>query len=173
MKKPARPIRFLFVLLHASAFAGPAAVVMPAIPDSGRILTLENVKNFWANSLLLSPLPPEPGGLHPAGKLEWNALVERRRTLFYEIKAGSRNIEARLAQLTHNAHTHRQLGRTAEALVVQLEYQSLAEHVARLEVLEAERQTALAQAEAARAVQRIEAEIACLRSQCTQSCQAR
>ena len=58
-----QPVRVLLSLYLAAMAV--RAEQLPAIPVSSRILDLEQVKNFWVNTLSRKPIPPKPTGLHP------------------------------------------------------------------------------------------------------------
>jgi hypothetical protein len=140
------------------------------IPPSDRILTVEEVKNFWINSVQCLPVPPEPSGLHPRAKEQWRDGLRRRQSFVRAVRSGVHDTRAIQVQLRHNARTWRLRGNEDEADTVTKQLRKLREHLARMNALKAQRRSALAQIAATEKLAAIEAELAALRSSCSSGC---
>ncbi len=139
---------------------------LPSIPPSERILTIESVRNFWINSLQQQSIPTKPTGLHPEKQAAWQRNLDSRESLITAIRNGDRNIDARLAQLRHNATAWRKQGNETEAEAAEARLREIQEHLALLETLELQRKAAQSQIDAAERLKGIEAEIAAIRASC-------
>jgi len=105
---------FLFLLLLGTA-ASARAQDFPAIPDSDRVLSQLEVKNFWINRL---PEPAQPSRGEPSYQtlvvLYFQKVGERHR-LIQAIRAGRHDRLARIAALRHNIQAYLLKGDAASA----------------------------------------------------------
>ena len=160
-------VPFIVILLAAGLSCGSlAAQDLPEIPPSERILTTDSVKNFWLNSLQQQPIPTKPTGLHPEKQEVWQRELDSRESLIKAIRNGERNIDAKLAQLRHNAAAWRRQGNETEAEAAEAKHREIQEHLVLLEILELQRKATKAQIDSAEALKGIEAEIAAIRQSC-------
>lgn len=160
-------LSFIVILLAAALSCGLlTAQNLPAIPPSERILTTESVRNFWINTLQQQPVPAKPTGLHPEKQAAWQRDLDSRESLIKGIRNGDRNIDAKLAQLRHNAAAWRKQGNETEADAAETKLREIQEHLARLETLEIQRKAAQSQIDAAERLKGIEAEISAIRASC-------
>ena len=92
----------LTLLLSAAIVFQSSAVELPEIPKSERVLSLQEVKNFWVNKL---PSPKEPSRLdrdyHKLIVSHHQQVGERHR-LIQAIKAGKYDQLAKIVMLEHN-----------------------------------------------------------------------
>lgn len=157
-----RAILPLFALLCLGRLA---ALELPAIPASDRVLTREEVKNFWMNHIQRSPLPPKGTGLHPdVQRAHAQAKVDRAK-LIQRIKAGDFDTRAQLARLEHNVDALEKLGDMEAAKATEERLHKLREHLATLAKLQADRELAKRASEALDRIAALEAEIATLESE--------
>ena len=147
------------------AAATPVDAGMPVIPPSERILSLDEVKNFWIHSLRGRPIPPKPSGLYPERIAAWRSALRSRRDRIEAIRGGIHDTEARLAQLAHNAEAHRRRGDEAGRHRSERELFELREHLATLAKLQAERRAAQDLSRAARQVDALASEVSSLRAE--------
>lgn len=164
MKHPASVIAILIAAVLSCEIA--RAQLLPAIPPSGRILTTGDVKNYWLNTLQNQPVPPKPTGLHPERQAGWQRDLDSRESMIRSIRKGDRNIDAKVAELTHNAEAWRRQGNEKEAEAAETKLREIRRHLALLETLELQRQAARSQIDAAERLKGIEARIAELRASC-------
>lgn len=158
---------FIVILLAAALWCGSlAAQNLPAIPPSERILTTESVKNFWINTLQNQPVPAKPTRLHPEQQAAWQRDLDSRESLIRSIRNGDRNIDAKLAQLGHNAAAWRRQGNETEAEAAEAKAREIHIYLARLATLELQRKAAQSQIDAVERLKNIEAEIAAIRASC-------
>ena len=143
-----------------------AAQSLPTIPPSTRILTQEQVKNFWITSLQHQPIPPQPLGLHPERQSAWERSVVALDALIQSVRHGERDIDAKLVQLLHNAGAWHQLGNEKEAEAAEARLREIQGFLALMETLEMQRRAAQSQIDAAERLRDIEAEISALRAAC-------
>ncbi len=155
-----------FLLL---ACAPLRAVSLPDIPPTDRVLTREEVKNFWLNALRAQPLPPKPTRLHMDKLRAWEARLESRKNLMAEIRGGLHDTNARLASLSHNVEAWKLLGNPAKSREAELELMALKEHLAKLETLEAQRRAAEQVVAMSNRISELQAEIDSLRSRIQQT----
>lgn len=154
------------LLVHGLSCGGLAARSLPAIPPSTRILTTEQVKNYWINSLQHQPVPSKPSGLHPEQQSAWRRNLESLESLIRSVRNGERDTDAKLAQLRHNADAWHQLGNEPEAEAAETKLRVIQGYLALMETLEMQRKAAQSQIDAAERLKGIEAEIAALRASC-------
>ena len=137
-----QPIRLLvFLYLAATALH---AEPLPAIPASTRILTVEQVKNFWVNTLSRKPIPSKPSGLHPELQAAWQDALDDRRATIQSVTSGWREDEARLAMHSHNATAWRMQGNEKAALAAEAELRRWQRHLSVMDTLEMVRRAAQA-----------------------------
>ncbi|MEM9238307.1 MAG: hypothetical protein AAGB14_16165, partial [Verrucomicrobiota bacterium] len=80
-------------LFHLLLLGFPlCAAELPTIPASDRILSSQEVKNYWLNVLHRKPLPPKSTGLHPQKQQARQDEIVRRRKLISGIRAGSHDL---------------------------------------------------------------------------------
>lgn len=104
---------FLLALLVTAATA--RAQNFPQIPESQRVLSLLEVKNYWVNRL---PRPTEPGRLDRGYKtliVEYHQRVGERHRLIQAIQAGTYDRLAKVVMLRHNIQAFRLKGDDASA----------------------------------------------------------
>ena len=142
---------------------------LPTIPASDRILTVEQVRNFWINSLLRKPIPPKPSGLYPRQQATWRYQLATRQAAITAIESNQYATEARMAQLSHNSAAWRRRGNEVEANKCDAELRKIELHLAELETLSMQRAAAQAQIDAAERIKQLEATISSL-SQCHDHC---
>ena len=109
------PIFLLMLLFANSAWAQD----LPAIPDSDRILTQDEVKYFWINSL---PVPQEPSRLARNYKGLMEAYYEQirsRKAIIASIQSGEFDLLARIVMLRHNRTTYQLRGDREKAAALQ------------------------------------------------------
>lgn len=154
--------RFLFLLLVAT----PAlALELPGIPPSDRILSLEQVRNFWINSIRGARMPPRPNGLHPKEQEKWDRQLAERRRLVRAIREGTHDTRAQLARLEHNAAAWDRLGDDTRAAQAEERLHALREHLAKLAELEERRRLWVKLGESLDRIDALEAEISSLRAE--------
>lgn len=140
-----QPVRVLFLiyLLAAALHSEP----LPAIPASSRILTIEQVANFWVNTLSRKPVPSKPSGLHPERQAAWQRAFDDRRATILSVTHGYREGEARLAMLAHNSAAWRRQGNEQAALAADAELRRWAKHLSVMDTLAVWRQVGQTQIE--------------------------
>jgi hypothetical protein len=109
------PFFLLVFLFAASAWAQD----LPTIPDSDRILTQDEVKNFWINSL---PVAQEPSRLarNYKGLIEaYHEQIRSRQSFIAMIQSGEYDLQARIAMLRHNVATYRLKGAEEKAAALE------------------------------------------------------
>lgn len=154
-------------------FAGnriAAQYAMPQIPPSDRVLSVQEVKNFWINTIKKMPIPNKPTGLHPEKRHQWHAKLEWRKGFISDVRNGVYDTNAKLVQLKHNADAWHRQGNEKKSQVAKVQLREMNEHLARLEVLELQRRAAQAQINAAEKIRALEEEISLLRSSCSHDC---
>lgn len=156
------------VLLAVAAPAGDFPDLV--IPPSDRVLSMQEVKNHWINTVRDLPIPRKPNGLHPQARERWRANLQKRQDFIEAVRSGTHDTRAELARLEHNAEAWRRQGNEERAAATTTQLRGLREHLARLELLEVQRQAALAQIEASRQLAAIQAELDALRSSCSHAC---
>ena len=166
MKQAILRIVFLFGFLVSAACL--QAGTLPNLPEADRILTMEEVKNYWINHLRQSPVPPKPNGLHPEDQRAWQADIETRKSLIQSIRNGDYDIHAKLAQLHQNANFWKTRKNDSDAEAAEGKIRELQEYLARLETLETLRKAAQSQIDAADRLKTIEAEISAIRRSCSE-----
>lgn len=162
--------RFWLFLGALSLFASELVLAQLApIPESDRVLTQEEVKNYWINQIRNAPLGSRPLGLEPEKQKEWDSKVRGRKRQIAEIRGGGYDNQARLAQLKHNTVAWQRLGDSEKSGKAKQELMELEVHLAQLAKLKAEKKRAEEEARAAQAskehMQRLESEISALRQQ--------
>lgn len=122
--------------LFLSALSPLAAANFPVVPRSERVLSEEDVKDFWITRLRSMPFPPpEPGELEGESERE----LARRKALTQEIREGLHDVAARLVSLNHNVEAWIRRGNLDEAARTEERLVRLRERLARLAELEARR----------------------------------
>lgn len=162
------------VAIFCACFAAEIAEAQFAtIPESDRMLSTEEVKNFWIHQIRKALLGSRPLGLEPEKQKKWDALVAKRKGQIAAIKRGSYDNEARLAQLRHNAEAWKRLGNLEKSRGANQQMMELEVHLAQLEALEADKKKSEEEAKAAQAsvehMKRLESEIKALRAQIASS----
>ncbi len=158
-------MRHLLLLFTALGLLPLAASDFPAIPDSTRILSREEVKNFWVNHLRRRPLPPRPNGLHPERQRAWDQAIAQRRSRIRAIRNGHHDTRAQLVRLEHNAEAWDRLGLPEQAKEVEARLYTLREHLATIAKLEAEKRLWIRLGEALDRIDELEREISNLRAE--------
>ena len=119
-------MRPLFLLLSVFLITSQAgAMVLPEIPNSPRILTTEEVKNFWVNRM---PVPSAPSQLrsdYARANVGYHRQIGERHRLVQEIRAGRLDKEAKMAMLRHNIVAYRMHGKNDELLALSAELDTL------------------------------------------------
>ncbi|MEP4076817.1 hypothetical protein [Haloferula sp.] len=151
--------RFLSLLLLVCSLHGAE---LPAIPESNRVLTSDEVKNYWLNAIPKMELPAKGNGLHPEQQAKRERKIEQRKTLMREIKSGKYDVDAKLASLSHNVVAHTQLGETDKAKMSEERLYLLREHLSKLATLKAQRDIAEKLSEATDQIASLKAEISSL-----------
>lgn len=157
-------------LLLVLASGWGRAESLPVLPPSTRVLSQQEVKNFWINTLRRKAVPDKPSSLRPGELAAWKGMIRRRGSLILAIRNGEHDTPARLVQLRHNIRAWREQGADAEALAVEAELQKLEEHLSRMRTLAAQRDAAEAQVDAAESLDRIEAKLSTIDTTCNHSC---
>ena len=142
----------------------------PSIPASDRVLTTQEVKNFWINKTLRTPVPPKPTGLHPHAQARWSARLRERHSFVEAIRSGQFDTKARLTKLEHNIQAWQTRDNEEKARESERDLRELREHLSRLETLRLQRKAARAQIDAAERVAELEAEIYRLQRLCNSDC---
>ncbi len=155
-----RPLLVLFVCGVLTSHA----TVLPEIPPSERILSIEEVRNYWVNTLRGRPVPPRPTGLHPDQQRQWSDMVRARQHLIERARQGEFDDQAAFVALRHNANAWRMRGDEEQAEKIEAKLRALEIHRKQLEVLETQRRAALAQIEMAERVAALESRLSSLRS---------
>ena len=160
------------VMLIGIASPHEAAARSPnlSIPPSDRVLSVQEVKNFWINTTRMQRIPREPSRLHPDARAKWKRLVAQRQDFIEAIRSGDLDTEAELAQLKHNTVAWRLQGHPEKSEASSRKRRELETHLARLQSLSAQRLAALAQADAAVQIRRLDAERLAMRSSCQKAC---
>jgi ubiquinone biosynthesis protein Coq4 len=135
------------------------AADLPAIPPSDKILTVEQVKNYWLNAIPKTKLPAKGNGLHPEQQAARAQAITRLRTQMTEIKQGRHDIDARVASLVHNVDAYTKLGEEEKAKMAEERLFALREHLSKLATLEVQRDTARKLGEATDRIASLEREI--------------
>lgn len=148
-----------FILGGALAAAG-----LPAIPDSERVVTRQEVKNYWIHHIRHAPVASRPLGLEPEKQRAWDARMAARQARIRAILAGNHDLDARHAQLQHNLEAWRLQENAEEVAKVEAELQRLREHLARMAALKAEKERSERATEAERRARHLEQENRSLRS---------
>jgi hypothetical protein len=153
-------------LLIAAVFASGKllAAPMPDLPSSERILTLENVRSYWINTLQARPIPTKPLGLHPERQSEWQRKLNQRNALIESLRRGDYDTDANLAALRHNAAVWRQQGKLAEAEAADARIREINEHLSRMATLEMQRRAAQSQIDSAQRLKEMAAALSELNS---------
>lgn len=137
MRFLSRPI---YVLTFFWLFVTQISLGMPKIPQSERILTFQEVKNFWMNEIIHASFPREPSGLYPREQAEWRNALRARNEKLRDIRCGLFDEEARIAQLRHNSHAWRLKGHEQQANLLDAELRKITLYRAQLESLQFQRQ---------------------------------
>ena len=135
-------MRTIVLLLALLAPLTTRAVELPKIPASTRILTTEEVQNYWFNTLRNQPRPKRPSGLYPLQQRMWDREREAEKARLRAILNGKYQSEALLAALTHNVEVYRALEKWEALAATQSEIQRILEHRSKMAALEAQRQSA-------------------------------
>ena len=96
----------LLTLFFVAVLAIPGRADMPLIPNSARIITLEEVKNYWVNRL---PVPTQPSRLmrdHHKLIVHYHKEIGERHRLVQAIRAGKHDEEAKIVMLEHNIYAY-------------------------------------------------------------------
>ena len=141
-----QPVRVLLMLYLAAAAV--RAEQLPAIPGSSRILDLEQVKNFWVNTLSRKPIPSKPTGLHPEQQAAWQRALDDRHATIRSVMSGWREEEARLAMLSHNATAWRMQGNEMAAQNAEAELRRWQQHHSIMDTLQMVRRAAQSEIDA-------------------------
>ncbi|BCX48483.1 hypothetical protein HAHE_23910 [Haloferula helveola] len=155
----------LFCLLIGLTPLARASGALPEIPRSDRVLSLDEVKNYWINTLCRAPLPAKGNGLHPEQQQRRVAAEQQILDRIRQIREGKHDTAAQLARLAHNADAYDKLGDAAAAGETEARLFALREHLAKLAKLEAERALAEKLDEELDRIDSLEAEISSLKSQ--------
>lgn len=140
----------LFCLLLAGLLPLSAAPSpFPSIPASDRLLTAEQVQNYWYHTLKDQDVSKRPGGSHPLQQRVWDREQEARKAKLAAILKGKHRDEAHRAALAHNLGVYRLQERWEALAATQAELQKAIEHEARMAALEAQRESAERVAKAA------------------------
>jgi hypothetical protein len=135
----ARPLLLLLLLTALTAF--PArAVTLPEVPDSLRILTRQEVKNYWVNQL---PEPVEPSSLARGYQdlmVTYRHEVGERQQLILAIRVGKYEQRAEIVRLRHNILAYHRKGDDDKVF-------EFGEELAKLEAAEAQQAAQSAQAD--------------------------
>lgn len=140
-----QPVRVL-LLIHLLA-AALRSEPLPAIPASTRILAIDQVENFWVNTLLRKTVPSKPSGLHPERQAAWQRALDDRRATILSVTHGYRENEARLAMLAHNSGAWRRLGNEQAAVAADAELRRWAKHLSVMDTLAVWREVGQSQIE--------------------------
>lgn len=141
--------RLLIPFLGLLAALDLHAIQFPAIPSSTRVLTAEEVQNYWFNTLRRTSIPSKPSSLYPRKQAAWEAALRARKAQLRSILEGQYREAAELAALRHNIEAYRNLGDAAKLAEAEQALRDLREHHARLALLRTQRQTAERVADAA------------------------
>lgn len=157
--------KLLFRLILCLMLPGSlrASDFLPAIPPSDRVITVQEVRNFWINQLLRLPIPTKPSGLYPQEQAAWRSRLNARKATLTAIESGHYGTEAKIVQLTHNAHAWRLKGNETEAKKAETELRNIELHLAKLATLSLQREAAQAQIDSAERIRAIEAEVSTCR----------
>lgn len=147
-----------------------SAQILPSLPPSDRVLSREEVKNFWIHHLRRSPLPPRGNGLHPEKQQRHAAAKEAILRQIARIHLGHFDIQARLAQLEHNVEAHERRGETDLAETTEIRLFRLREHLLNLARLEAEIELARKLDDHLDRIDALESQIDTLRQQIQTDC---
>ena len=143
MRKLVHPsMRTLILLLAFMAPLSSVAIEFPKVPPSSRILTAEEVQNYWFNTLKKQPTAKRPNGLYPLQQRMWDRNQEARKASLRSILAGKYHGEALLAALAHNIEVYRSTEKWDALAATQSELQNILEHRSKLALLEAQRRSA-------------------------------
>ena len=126
----------LLVAIATIPIPSAPAQELPEIPDSLRILSIQEVKNYWVNMM---PEPLEPSRLkrgYDSLIVEYHRQVGERHRLIQEIRAGEYDGYAQIIMLRHNLQAYLLRGDDAQVVALDAELAEL-EAAARRE--EAER----------------------------------
>jgi hypothetical protein len=165
-------LRFVtFLLLACSLKAGN----LPSVPPSDRVLSTEEVKNYWLNAIPKKKLPPKANGLHPEDQAHRERVIQQRKNLMQQVRQGVHDTDAKLATLAHNVDAHTKRGEDQKAKHAEERLFALREHLSKLATLEVQRETARKLAEAHDQIAGLESEISALRQTissqtCTNGC---
>ena len=125
-------MRALFSLLLVSLTAAAAsAATFPEIPASQRILSQQEVKNYWVNKM---PTPAEPSRLARSYKtliVNYHKQVGERHRLIQAIRAGKHDRLAKIVMLRHNIKAYTSMGKHAKAAALNNELIALETALAR------------------------------------------
>ena len=134
-----RALYLSIILVVAAVMISPArALSLPEIPDSLRILSTQEVKNYWVNKM---PEPREPSRLareYHTLIVEYHREVGERHRLIQEIRAGRYDGYARIIMLRHNLQAYLLMGDDVQVAAVRTELEEL-EAIAQREEAEAAR----------------------------------
>lgn len=156
--------------LFLSALSPLMAADFPVVPASNRVLSVDEVKNFWIHSIKAEPLPPKPTRLYPEKQAARARVIAQRRSLIEEVRSGQHDLAARLVSLSHNVEAWTRLGDDRKSLEAEQRLLMLREHIAKLATLEAQRSAAVKVGEAADRVTELSDEIQRLKSLLAASC---
>jgi hypothetical protein len=101
------------------------ALELPEIPDSARVLSVEEVKNYWVNKL---PEPREPTLLkrdYQSLIVDYHRQVGERHRLIQAIRAGEYDDFAKIVMLWHNIQAYLLRGEDAKAEALSAELEEL------------------------------------------------
>ncbi|MFT5857006.1 MAG: hypothetical protein ACI8XO_004264 [Verrucomicrobiales bacterium] len=121
----------LLLLLPAFFLLNASAQSLPEIPHSQRVISLEEVKNYWVNHL---PEPREPSRLareYYRLNVQYHQQVGARHRLIQAISAGKQDAYAKLVMLRHNVVAYRLKGQDDQVLALSEELEKLEAIVAK------------------------------------------
>ena len=147
----------------------PAQESLPPIPASARILTLEEVQNYWVNQLSKKPLPKKPTGLHPEKQAQWRTIVAQRNSFIASIQAGQCKTRATLAQLRHNSAAYTALKQDDKAKKTTAQLQDLEVHLENIKTLRLQQEAARKELADSKKLDALQNRIDQLESQLSQS----
>ncbi|MGJ8722946.1 MAG: hypothetical protein ACSHYB_00200 [Roseibacillus sp.] len=161
---------YFFVISSSSGqvYSPSQSRKLPKIPTSTRILTLEEVRNYWVNQLSRKSLPKKPSGLHPEKQARWRTLVTQRRQFIASIRAGHFQTEANLALLRHNFAAYTALKQDDEAEKTATKLRNLENHLAKMKTLRLQQEAAKKELAASQQLTALRNEISQLESEVSQ-----
>lgn len=127
-----------------------AEVALPKIPSSSRVLAVEEVKNFWINKLLSTPLP-FTSRLYPSEQIAWQRVCDNINQTIRSVRQREYDDKAQIMQLKHNAAAWRLRSNEEKAKLAEEELRKVELHQAQMAALAAQSYAAREMAEAANA----------------------